>query len=62
VKIGKLRDKKHFVPLTSDQMVEIKSWGVRDLEKFITTPITGKSCTPKYLNQLWSEWRASPEA
>jgi integrase len=62
VKIGKLRDKKHFVPLTTDQMAKIKCWGVKDLDYFITTPITGKRCTPKYLNQLWSEWRASPGA
>jgi integrase len=62
LRIGKLRDKKHFVPLTADQMAEIKSWGVKDLEYFITTPITGKRVTPKYINQLWNEWRASPEA
>jgi integrase len=62
VRIGKLRDKKHFVPLTIDQMAEIKSWGVRDMKHFLTTPITGKCCTTKYMNQLWSEWRASPEA
>ena len=26
VRIGKLRDKPHFVPLTAAQMTEIKSW------------------------------------
>jgi integrase len=62
IRIGKLRDKKHFVPLTADQMAEIRSWGVKDLAYFITTPITGKRCTTKYINQLWSEWRALPEA
>jgi integrase len=29
VRIGKLRDRLHFVPLTTDQMRTIKSWGVR---------------------------------
>jgi hypothetical protein len=34
---------------------------VRDLDFFITTP-SGKRCTERYLNHLWREWRASPEA
>ena len=62
LRIGKLRDRKHFVPLTGEQMAEIKSWGVRDLDFFITTPVTGRRCTAHYLNQLWNGWRASPEA
>lgn len=62
LRIGKLRERKHFVPLTLPQMTEVKSWGVRDLEYFITTPVTGARCTAHYLNQLWNEWRASPEA
>jgi integrase len=62
IRIGKLRDKRHFVPLTADQMAEIRSWPVRDLEYFITTPTTGKRCTAHYLNELWNEWRAAPEA
>jgi integrase len=61
VKVGKLRDRKHFVPLAVNQMAEIKSWGVKDLDYFITTPVTGRRCSPHYLNQLWNEWRASPE-
>ena len=36
VRIGKLRDRPHFVPLTAAQMTEIRSWGVRDLEFFIS--------------------------
>jgi integrase len=61
LRIGKLRDKKHFVPLTTDQMIEIRSWGVRDLDFFITTPF-GKRCTERYLNKLWNVWRDSDEA
>ena len=62
LRIGKLRERKHFVPLTTEQMAAIKSWDVRDLDFFITTPVTGKRCTAHYLNQLWNEWRGSPEA
>jgi integrase len=61
LRIGKLRDKPHMVPLTKAQMAEIRSWGVCDLDFFITTP-GGKRCTERYLNHLWREWRASPEA
>jgi integrase len=61
LRIGKLRDKKHFVPLTADQMAEITSWGVRDLDFFITT-MTGKRCTERYLNKLWNAWRDTDEA
>jgi len=62
VKIGKLRDKPHFVPLTAAQMTEITSWGVRDLDWLIAKPKGGKRFTSSYLGQTWSEWRASNEA
>jgi integrase len=62
LRIGKLRDKKHIVPLTVDQMAEIGSWGVRDLDCFITTPATGRRCSANYLNTLWNDWRGGPEA
>jgi integrase len=62
VKIGKLRDKPHFVPLTSAQMIEIKSWAVRDLEFLISTPKTARRFTKRYLEGLWREWRASDSA
>ena len=48
LRIGKLRDKPHLVPLTAAQMIEIRSWGVRDLDFFITTPVSGKRCTETY--------------
>ncbi len=62
LRIGKLRDKRHMVPLTAAQMAEIKSWGVRDLEFFITTPAVGKRCSATYLNHLWNAWRALEDA
>jgi integrase len=62
LRIGKLRDKKHFVPLTIEQMAEIKSWDVRDLDFFITTPATGRRCSAHYLSELWTNWRNSSEA
>jgi hypothetical protein len=62
VRIGKLRDKLHFVPLEAAQMTEIKSWGIRDLERLISTPKAGKRLTERYLNDLWREWRQSDQA
>ena len=62
LRIGKLRDKKHMVPLTKAQMAEIKSWGVRDLDFFIGVPRTGKRCSDRYLNTLWNSWRALDDA
>jgi hypothetical protein len=61
LRISKLRDKPHIVPLTKVQMTTIASWGVRDLDFFITTP-GGKRCTETYLNKLWNAWRESDEA
>jgi integrase len=57
VRIGELRDKPHFVPLTKAQMREIRSWGVRDLEFFIPIPNSGKRYTPNALNKSWNVWR-----
>jgi integrase len=57
VRIGKLRDKPHFVPLTAAQMTEIRSWGVRDLEFFISIPASGKRYSPNALNKSWNKWR-----
>ena len=61
LRITKLRDKPHLVPLTEEQMREIKSWGVHDLDYFITTPF-GRRCSANYLNALWNNWRASDAA
>jgi integrase len=58
VRISKLRNKPHFVPLTSAQMAEIKSWHIRDLEFYIAT-LGGKRFAESYLNRVWREWRAS---
>jgi hypothetical protein len=62
VKISKLRDKPHFVPLTAAQMAEIRSWGVRDLEFFLSTPKINRRFTKRYLDHSWRQWRTSDEA
>ena len=59
VRIGKLRDKLHFVPLTAAQMTEIRSWGVRDLELFIITPKGRRRFSPVYLFILWNRWHST---
>ena len=61
LRVKKLNGEPHMVPLTKAQMAEIKSWPVRDLELFITSP-TGKKCSASYLNQLWNNWRKTDAA
>jgi integrase len=61
VRVGKLRDKPHLVPLTAVQMAEIRSWKVRDLEFLIATP-SGKRFTKGYIEKVWREWRATEDA
>jgi integrase len=57
VRIQKLGGKAHMVPLTTAQ----KSWPVRDLQFFVTSP-TRKKLSSNYLNHLWTDWRASEAA
>jgi integrase len=59
IRIGKSRDKLHFVPLTAAQMTEIRSWRVSDLEFFITTPKGRKRFSPVYLSILWNRWHST---
>jgi integrase len=57
IRIGKLRDKPHFVPLTAAQMAEIRSWSVRDLE-FLVSSDDGRRRTADAVNRIWNTWRA----
>lgn len=59
--IGKRRETKHFVPLTKDQVREIMSWGVGDMDYFIKST-RGKPYTATHLNSRWNRWRASRDA
>jgi integrase len=61
VRIGKRREKEHFVPLTAEQMREIRSWGVADLDLFIKSP-AGQQMTAHHLGAQWARWRASEAA
>ena len=56
VRISKLRDKDHFVPLTAEQMREIRSWGVEGLDVFVKTP-KGERYTPMALRSRWKRWK-----
>src|SRR5262249_36230636 len=58
LKIGKLRDKKHFVPLTAAQMAEIRSWGATDLEYLLRSP-RGLKMSEGNLRQHWQRFRSS---
>jgi integrase len=57
VRIGKLRDRLHFVPLTAEQMTEIRSWSVRDLE-FLVSGGDGRRRSADAVNRIWNTWRA----
>lgn len=59
--VGKRREKKHFVPLTKEQVAEINSWGCRDLERFIRTK-TGKAYGAHYLSSGFAAWRDAEKA
>jgi integrase len=61
LKIGKLRDKPHFVPLSKAHMSEIRSWGVEGLDLFIKSP-AGRQMKATRLNNLWNRWRDSDAA
>jgi len=47
-KIGKLRDREHFLPLTSDQRSEIDSWSCSETGPWIVSP-AGKAMTGDHL-------------
>jgi integrase len=59
--IGKLGDKKHFVPLNAAQMAEIRSWGVVELDYFIKSN-AGKRMSSRALGSLWDQWRRTKAA
>ncbi|MBV9754626.1 MAG: hypothetical protein JO188_19055 [Hyphomicrobiales bacterium] len=61
LRIGKLRDKFHWLPLTREVLDEIDSWGVaRDIAYIIST--AGNPYTANHMNTRWNRWRASEEA
>lgn len=59
--IGKRREKKHFVPLTKEQVATITSWGVDDMDWFIKST-RGKNYSADHLNSRWNWWRGREEA
>lgn len=56
VRIGKLRDQPHFVPLTAAQMGELRSWGCRDMELLVCQP-SGARFTRGQFKSAWMRWR-----
>jgi hypothetical protein len=61
LKIGKLRDKSHWVPLTAAAAVQIDSWGVAPMVPYLLT-VRRKAYNGDRLNGRWNRWRATPEA
>lgn len=59
--IGKRREKKHFVPLTAEQVREIRSWSVGEMDYFLKST-RDKPYTATHLNSRWNRWRDSTEA
>jgi integrase len=60
-KRGDLRDECHFVPLTEAQLMEIRSWGVTDLDLFLKSTV-GHQYSADHLNTRWNRWRGLDEA
>jgi hypothetical protein len=60
-KIGKLRDKSHWVPLTTVAATEIDSWSVEPMVPYLLS-VTGKAYTGDGLNGRWYRWRTTAEA
>jgi len=61
MKIGKLRDKEHWVPLTQAHLAEIRSWQGFPAAPFLVSA-AGKGYSPDHLNSRWNRWRASEAA
>ena len=63
VKIGKLRGKKHFMPLSDAHMTEIDGWGVGELTPYLTKP-NGKRHNEASIRYRLRTWLAdsAPEA
>lgn len=61
LRIGKLREKEHFVPLTPAEVVEVRSWGVAELDHFIKST-RGHAYSATHLNSRWNRWRDSDAA
>lgn len=61
LRIGKRREIEHFVPLTKDEVAEIRSWAVAELDHFIKST-RDHAYTATHLNSRWNRWRDSAEA
>jgi integrase len=48
IRIGKLREKRHFIPLQVDELAEIDSWSCSDTGPWIVSP-TGKPMSGDHL-------------
>ena len=49
------------MPLTAEQLDEIRSWGVADLDLFLKSAV-GKPYSADHLGSRWGRWRNSEEA
>lgn len=61
LRIGKLREKAHWVPLTKADAAEIDSWGVEPMVQYLISP-AGKAYSGDHLNSRWNRWRESEDA
>jgi len=61
IRIGKLREKEHWVPLLTGEIDQIDGWGVLDLDLYIKAP-GGKPHNAQSLYYRWYHWRRSEAA
>lgn len=58
VRIQKLKNKEHWVPLTQSVIKQIDSWGVKDLDLYVKSTV-GKPYSGDHLHSRWNRWKAS---
>ena len=56
LRISKLRDREHFIPLTQAELAEIDGWGVGKMDLYFKTA-RGKPYTQSRMNGRWNRWK-----
>ena len=56
LRISKLRDREHFIPLTQAELAEIDGWRVGKMDLYFKTA-RGEPYTQSKMNGRWNRWR-----
>lgn len=58
VRIGKLRGKEHWCPLTAEAIAEIDGWGVEPMQHYLPRP-SGEMHTQQTFGAMLNRWKAT---